>query len=51
MSVWMIVLVTACYVAVALDQALAGRPGMAIVFGGYAAANVGMIIEIMRPPA
>lgn len=49
MSVWMLWLVTGCYVLTAWDQWATERPGLAVVFLAYALANVGMIWEVLRP--
>lgn len=49
MSVWMLWLVTGCYVLTAYDLAVSGRPGLSLVFVAYALANVGMIWEVHRP--
>lgn len=49
MAVWMLWLVTGCYLITALDLWLAQRPGLALVFVAYALANVGMIWEVLRP--
>lgn len=46
MSTPLIAVVTLIYVGVAVSEFYAERPGMAVVFGGYAAANVGLIWSI-----
>lgn len=42
MSAWLIALTGLIYLAVAVDQALKGAGAMAVVYLGYAGANVGM---------
>jgi hypothetical protein len=42
----LIALVTLIYVGVAVSELYAERPGMAVVFGGYAVANLGLIWSI-----
>ena len=49
MSLGLLWLVTGCYVLTALDLWLAGRPGLAWCFAGYALANLGMILEVLKP--
>ena len=49
MAVWMLWLVTGCYVLTAWDLYLQGRPGLTLVFVAYALANLGMIWEVHRP--
>lgn len=44
----MIGVVTAIYVAVALALWVEGKPGLAVAFGGYALANIGLIMEAMK---
>ena len=46
MSTPLIVLVTFCYLGVAASEALKKNYGMAIVFGGYSVANIGLIMGI-----
>lgn len=46
MSTPLIALVTLIYVGVAVSELYVGRPGMAVVFGGYALANLGLIWSI-----
>ena len=42
MSAWLIAVNGVIYVAVAIDLALAGKTPLAIAYGGYAFANVGL---------
>lgn len=44
MSAWLIALTGLIYAAVALEQALKGNWAMAIVYVGYAFANVGLYV-------
>lgn len=44
MSKWLIVLVTLIYLGVSISFYLEKNKGMAIVFFGYALANVGLIV-------
>ncbi len=46
MSVGLIVLVTLCYVGVALAESWKGNYGMGIVFAGYSVANIGLIMGL-----
>lgn len=46
MSIGLIALVTLIYIGVAISEAWSGRPGMAVVFVGYAFANLGLIWNI-----
>lgn len=48
MSATLIAIVTLIYVLTALTFWLEGRPGLAITFIGYSAANIGLIIEAMK---
>ena len=43
MSTWMIALVTLCYAATCVDQAAKRNYPMAIMWFGYAVANVGIL--------
>ena len=43
MSTWLVVLVTLAYVGTAIEQALKGNMNTAIMFSGYAIANLGVI--------
>ena len=45
MSAWLIGVVTAIYLGVAMSFWLEHRPWMAVTFVGYAAANVGLIMD------
>lgn len=45
MSSWLLAVVTVIYVGVATAYWIEGRPGMAVAFAGYAAANIGFIWE------
>jgi hypothetical protein len=49
MSAWLIGVVTVIYVLVALSFLREENTAMAIVFGGYALANIGLIIATMKP--
>lgn len=42
MSEWLIAVTGVIYVVVAVDLALAGKTPLAIAYGGYAFANVGL---------
>ena len=42
MSNWLIVVVGLLYAAVAIEQAVKGHGGLAIVYAGYAFSNVGL---------
>jgi hypothetical protein len=46
MSTGLIILVTGCYVGVATSEAWKGNYGMAVVFAGYAFANIGLIMSL-----
>ena len=46
MSVPLLAAVTLAYVAVAISEFIKGNIPMAIVFGSYAAANVGLIMAV-----
>lgn len=48
MSATLIGVVTVIYVAVAISLWAEGKPGLAVAFGGYAIANVGLIMEAMK---
>jgi hypothetical protein len=48
MSAGLMVLVTICYVICALVEASRGNYPASTVFGGYALANVGLIIGLLR---
>lgn len=43
---WLLVAVTIAYVGVGADLVISGKWSMAIVFVGYAAANVGMLFAM-----
>lgn len=43
MSIPLLCIVTVIYLAAAVDEALTGHAHMAVVLGGYALANVGLI--------
>lgn len=43
MSAWLIILVGLIYAAVAVDQILKKNFAMALVFGGYAVSNIGLL--------
>ena len=42
MSAWLIALCGVIYLAVAIDQGLRGHASMAVVYAGYAFANIGL---------
>lgn len=46
MSTGLILLVTACYLGVAINEARGGNMPMAVVFAGYSLANVGFIMGV-----
>lgn len=43
MSILLVSVVTVIYVVAAIDEAVSGQPHMAVVLGGYAVANCGLI--------
>lgn len=43
MSILLLTIVTVIYILAALDEAVSGKPHMALVLGGYALANCGLI--------
>lgn len=47
MSWQLIAIVTVIYLGVAASEYVAGRPGMAVVFAGYAIANCGLIYQTL----
>ena len=47
MNAWLVALTTLIYVGVAVGYYHDGRTGMCIAFSGYAAANIGFIIDII----
>lgn len=48
MSLWLIILITVLYALSAADLALKGNWPMGLVFGGYALANVGLIVAMQK---
>lgn len=48
MSSWLVSAVTLAYVGVAVDQALKGQPWVGVIWGGYAIANIGMIMGALK---
>lgn len=48
MSTWLVSAVTVAYLGVALDQFLKGAPWVALIWTGYAIANVGMIAGALK---
>lgn len=42
-SFWMVVVPTVCYLGTAVSEAHQGNPRTAIIFAGYALANVGFL--------
>lgn len=46
MSATLLIIVTMIYVGVALSEVQSGNVPMAIVFGSYALANVGLILQL-----
>jgi len=44
----LLLVVSAIYVAVAMNYLYVGRPGMAIAFLGYAVANVGFLLDLAQ---
>ncbi len=48
MSATLIGIVTAIYTAIAVHEGYVGKPELAVVFGGYALANLGLIWATMR---
>lgn len=47
MSLWLIVLITVLYALTALEKTLSGGWPMGMVFGGYAFANIGLIVMML----
>ena len=43
MSLFLLAIVTVIYILAALDEAVHGQPHMAVVLGGYAVANCGLM--------
>lgn len=48
MSGWLVALVGVIYLAVCVDQYRQGNTGTAVMFFGYALANVGVIMQVAR---
>ena len=48
MGLPLVVIVTLIYFGVGLGQFSDGRPGLGIMFIGYALANIGILWEMMR---
>lgn len=48
MSASLIGIVTLVYLITAVTFWLEGRPGLAVTFLGYSAANIGLIMEAMK---
>jgi hypothetical protein len=48
MSSGLVGIVTLCYLGVAADQFLRGAPWVALIWLGYAIANVGMIMGALK---
>ena len=46
MSGWLIILVTVIYAGIAVEQFYKGNIPMAIVYAGYAAANIGLYLAV-----
>jgi hypothetical protein len=46
MSVWLLLITTACYIGAALAEARNGHYPMALVFTGYTIANFGLIAAL-----
>lgn len=49
MSIFLILVVTFIYAGVALNEALSRNFAMAVVFGGYALANIGLMAGMQWP--
>jgi hypothetical protein len=47
-SASLIAIVTLIYLGVAASEFMDGNPGMSVVFGSYAMANVGLIMVILK---
>ena len=45
LSNWLVVIVTALYLGVAVTAAFEGNMGKAVMFGGYAIANLGVLMS------
>ena len=43
MSIILVAIVTIIYIVAAIDEAVSGAPHMAVVLGGYAVANCGLM--------
>lgn len=48
MSIWLVAFVGLIYLAVCVNEWLAGNTGTAIMFFGYSLANVGVILSMWR---
>lgn len=46
MSSWLVAIIGFVYLYIAAEQYIKGNPGMAVMFSGYALANVGIIMGI-----
>jgi hypothetical protein len=46
MSTWLVAIIGFVYLYIAVEQFFKGAPGTAIMFAGYALANVGLIIQV-----
>jgi hypothetical protein len=48
MSAWLVALCGVIYLYVAVEQALRGQPWIAVMYAGYALANVGAYVIAQR---
>ena len=46
MSGWLIILVTVIYAGIAVEQLFKGNIPMAVVYAGYAFANIGLYLAV-----
>lgn len=46
MSTWLVAFIGLVYLYIAVEQFFKGSPGTAIMFLGYALANVGLILQV-----
>lgn len=46
MSTWLVAMIGAVYLYIGIEQFIKGSTGTAIMFVGYALANVGLILEV-----
>jgi hypothetical protein len=49
MGAWLIALVGFIYLATAISLYVEGKTGLAIAFLGYAFANIGLYLDVVKP--